>query len=150
MTSGPFLYDEGPEPLHAGPGRSRRGLLVWVFGGTVLVAVLMVVLLPLVRGSAADQSREVVQVFLAALDKGDNETAYQLLCEKERADLAPDAVAGRYLAGSGAGTVASVVDAEVDGDPAELVRVDWPGAPSTEITVVNADGPHVCGVTPEG
>jgi len=38
----------------------------------------------------------------------------------------------------------------VDGAPGERVRVDWPGAPSTEIPVVNADGPHVCGVTPEG
>jgi|tagenome__1003787_1003787.scaffolds.fasta_scaffold20756033_2 hypothetical protein len=148
--NGPFLYDEGPEPLHAGPGRSRRGLLVWVFGGTVLVAVLMVVLLPLVKGSASDQSREVVQVFLAALDKGDNETAYQLLCADERADLSPDGVAGRYLAGDGAGRVVSVADAEVDGEPAQRVRVDWPGAPRTEITVVNVEGPRVCGVTPEG
>lgn len=150
MTEGPFLYDEGPEQLHTSPPRSRRGLLLAVFGGTVVVAVLLVVLLPLIRGSAADQSREVVQVFLAALDKGDNETAYQLLCEKERADLAPGDVAGRYLSGGGAGTVAAVTDDEVDGDPVQRVRVDWSDAPSSEITVVRADGPHVCGVTPGG
>jgi hypothetical protein len=146
--TGPFLYDEGPEPVHTGTPRARKGLLLGVFGGTALVAVLMVVLLPLVKGSGGDQAREVVQVFLAALDKGDNETAYQLLCQKERADLAPDAVAPRYLAGRGAGTIASVADAQVDGALAQRVQVDWPGSPSTEITVVNADGPHVCGVTP--
>jgi cell division septation protein DedD len=149
MTNGPFLYDEGPEPIHTGAPLRRQGLLLWIFGGTVLVAVLMVVLLPLVKGSGEDQSREVVQVFLTALDKGDNETAYQLLCEEERAELSPEGVAGRYLAGDGAGTVASVSEAQVDGDPAQRVRVDWPGAPSSEITVVNADGPHVCGVTPQ-
>ena len=150
MTNGPFLYDEGPEPIHTGAPRRRQGLLLWIFGGTALVAVLMVVLLPLVKGSGEDQSREVVQVFLTALDKGDNETAYQLLCEDERAELAPDDVAGRYLAGDGAGRVASVSEAQVDGDPVQRVRVDWPAAPSSEITVVNADGPHVCGVTPRG
>jgi hypothetical protein len=149
MTNGPFLYDEGPEPIHTGAPRRRQGLLLWIFGGTALVAVLMVVLLPLVKGSGEDQSREVVQVFLTALDKGDNETAYQLLCEEERAELSPEDVAGQYLAGDGAGTVASVSGARVDGDPAQRVRVDWPGGPSSEITVVNADGPHVCGVTPQ-
>ena len=53
MTNGPFLYDEGPEPIHTGAPRRRQGLLLWIFGGTALVAVLMVVLLPLVKGSAA-------------------------------------------------------------------------------------------------
>ena len=68
MTEGPFLYEDGPEPLHTGSPRRSGKLLVLVFGATALVAVLMVVLLPLVKGSAGDQSREVVQVFLAALD----------------------------------------------------------------------------------
>ncbi|HEY0400826.1 MAG TPA: hypothetical protein VGD09_02330 [Blastococcus sp.] len=150
MSNGPFLYDEGPEQLHTDVPRRRRGFLLWVFGGTALVAVLMVVVLPLVTGSAGDQSREVVQVFLAALDKGDNDTAYQLLCEKERAALTPDDVAARYLGGDGAGQIVAVSDTQADGDPVQRVRVEWPDGSHTGFTVVNSDGPHVCGVTPEG
>ena len=148
--TGPFLYEEGPPERSTSTPRRRQGLLLWVFGGTVLVAVLMVVLLPLVKGSAGDQSREVVQVFLAALDKGDTDTAYQLLCAQERTNVAPDDVAAKYLGGDGAGRVVSAADARLDGEPAQRVRVDWPGKPSTDITVVNADGPHVCGVAPAG
>jgi hypothetical protein len=150
MTTGPFLYDEGPEPLHTSTPRRRQGLLLWVFGGTALVAVLMVVLLPLLTGSAGDQSREVVQVFLAALDRGDDDTAFQLLCEEERARLSPDDVSGRYVGGEGPGEVVAVSDDEVDGDPVQKVTVAWDGGSSAEFTVVNSDGPHVCGVTPEG
>jgi hypothetical protein len=149
MTTGPFLYDEGPEQLHTSAPRRRQGLLLWVFGGTALVAVLMALLLPVLTGSAGEQSKEAVQVFLAALDKGDNQTAHQLLCEQERSELAPDDVAGRYL-GDGTGTVEAVSAGEVDGDPVQRVRVAWADGSTTEFTVVNADGPHVCGVTPEG
>ena len=148
MTEGPFLYDEGPEQLHTSTPRRRQGLLLAVFGGTVLVAVLMVVLLPVLKGSGQGQAREVVQVFLAALDQGDNETAHQLLCEEQRAELAPDDVAGQYLGGEGPGRVVGVSDAQVDGDPVQRVRVGWPDGSQTELTVVNADGPHVCGVAP--
>jgi hypothetical protein len=149
MTTGPFLYDEGPEQLHTSAPRRRQGLLLWVFGGTALVAVLMALLLPVLTGSAGEQSKEAVQVFLAALDKGDDETAYQLLCEQERGELAPADVAGRYL-GDGQGTVQGVSDGEVDGDPVQRVRVGWADGATSEFVVVNADGPHVCGVTPEG
>jgi hypothetical protein len=148
-TNGPFLYDEGPEPLHTGAPRRSGKVLVAIFGATVLVAVLMAVLLPLVRGSAGDQSREAVQVFLAALGKGDTETAYQLLCQQERADVSPEGIAGRYL-GDGTGDVVGVSDAEVHGDPAQRVRVEWADGKRSTITVVNVEGPHVCGVTPEG
>jgi hypothetical protein len=147
MTNGPFLYDEGPEPLHTSPGRRRQGLLLWVFGGTALVAVLMVVFLPLVKGSAEDQSREVVGVFLAALDNGDNETAYHLLCEDERAGLAPDEVGPHYLAGDGSGKAVASSEDRSDGDPVQRVEVEWSDGTTSEFTVVNADGPHVCGVT---
>jgi hypothetical protein len=150
MSTGPFLYDDDPAPLHTGTPRSRRGLLLWVFGGTAVVAVLLVVLMVLVKGSPEDQAREVAGVFLTALDRGDNETAFQLLCEEERAELAPDDVAARYLAGEDAGTVVSSRATEVDGSPVQQVRVDWSDGSSTQFTVVNADGPHVCGVTPEG
>jgi len=144
---GPFLYDEGPEQLHTGTPRRSGKWLVLIFGGTVLVAVLMAVLLPLVKGSAADQSRDVVRVFLAALDKNDTETAYQLLCEQELAEVTQDGVAARYLGGTGLGRVAAVRDGERDGDPVQRVRVEWADGATREFTVVNAEGPHVCGVT---
>jgi hypothetical protein len=150
MTTGPFLYDDDPAPLHTGTPRRRQGLLLWLFGGTALVAVLMVVAMPLVKGSPEEQASEVAGVFLAALDQGDNETAFQLLCEGERAELGPDDVAGRYLAGDGAGRVVSSREADVDGSPVQQVRVEWSDGSSTQLSVVNADGPHVCGVTPEG
>jgi len=147
--NGPFLYDEGPEPLHTGAPRRSGRLLVVIFGATVLVAVLMVFLLPLVKGSAGDQSREAVQVFLAALAKGDNDTAYQLLCQQEQAKVTPEGIGGRYL-GAGSGSVVGTSDAEVAGAPAQRVRVEWADGSRTTMTVVNVDGPHVCGVTPKG
>jgi cell division septation protein DedD len=150
MTEGPFLYDEGPEPLHTGSPRRSGKLLVLVFGATALVAILMVVLLPLVKGSAGDQSREAVQVFLAALDKGDTETAYQLLCQQEQAQLAPKDVAARYVVDGGPGRVVATSDAEAAGAPAQHVRVEWSNGALSRFTVVNSDGPHVCGVTRGG
>ena len=146
MTEGPFLYDEGPAPLHTGTPRRSGKLLVMIFGATVLVAVLMAVLLPLIKGSGEEQSREVVQVFLAALDQDDTETAYQLLCEEERAQVAPDEIAGRYVAAAGQGEVGAAVEAEVDGEPVQEVSVEWADGTSTRFVVVNADGAHVCGL----
>jgi hypothetical protein len=145
MTAGPFLYDDGPEPLHTGAPRRSGKFLVLIFGATAVVAVLMVVLLPLVKGSAGDQSRQAVQVFLAALHKGDTDTAYSLLCEQERADLAPGDIARRYV-GEGTGAVVGTSDAEVGGAPVERVRVEWDDGSRTTMTVINSDGPHVCGV----
>ena len=144
MSTGPFLYDEGPEQLHTGTPRRSGKLLVLVFGATAVVAVLMAVLLPLVKGSPDDQVREVTGVFLAALAKGDTETAHALLCEDERARLAPEDVGAEYLAGDGAGRVVSVEEA--DGEPSREVDVEWPGGERARFVVVNADGPHICGV----
>ncbi|TFV91227.1 hypothetical protein [Blastococcus sp. CT_GayMR16] len=146
MTQGPFLYDDDPAPLHTGTPRRSGRLLVMIFGATALVAVLMVVLLPLIKGSGEEQSREVVQVFLAALDQDDTETAYQLLCEDERAQVAPDEIAGRYVAAAGGGEVGAVAEAEVDGEPVRQVTVEWADGTSTGFVVVNSDGPHVCGL----
>ena len=70
MTTGPFLYDDEPAPLHTGTPRRRPGLVIGLLLGTVLVAVGMVAALYLVRGSPAEQSEEAVGVFLAALDRG--------------------------------------------------------------------------------
>jgi hypothetical protein len=149
-AEGPFLYDEGPEALHTGTPRRSGKYLVLIFGATVLLAVLSVVLLPILKGSAGDQSREAVQVFLAALHKGDTETAYQLLCEKERAAVSPDDVAARYVVGDGPGKVVGTSDATADGAPAQRVRVEWPDRSLSRFTVINSEGPHVCGVTHEG
>ena len=144
MTNGPFLYDDGPEQLHTGTPRRSGKILVLVFAATVVVAVLMAVLLPLVKGSPEEQAREVTTVFLAALDKGDTETAYGLLCEDERARLGPEDAGAEYLAGDGIGRVVSVEEA--DGEPSREVDVEWPGGERARFVVVNSDGPHICGV----
>ena len=149
MTSdGPYLYDEGPEPLHTGTGRSHRGLLVAILLGTVLVAVGFVVALPLVKGTAGEQSTQAAQVFFAALRQGDTETAYGLLCNDERGRLQPDQVAGEYLR-PGTPTIEKATDA----GRTERVTVRWTdgGAVTrTFLTLVNEDGAHVCGTTTDG
>src|SRR5215218_3064504 len=146
MSTGPFLYDEGPEQLHTGTPRRSGKLLVLVFGATAVVAVLMAVLLPLVKGSAEDQAREVTGVFMAALDKGDTETAYQLLCDDERDRLDPEEIGAEYLAADGLGRVVSVEDAEFDGQPSQEVGVEWPEGGSATFVVVKSDGLRICGV----
>ena len=142
MTNGPFLYDEGPESLHTGTPRRRPWLLLAIFGGTAVVAVLMVLALPLLQGSADEQARESVGVFLAALEKGDTETAHGLLCDEERARLAPDEVAGAYLAGEGGHVVGTE---EADGGAEQHVRVGWDDGSTSTLTVVREDGPRICG-----
>jgi hypothetical protein len=150
--SGPYLYDEGPEPLHTGTGRSRRGLLVVILLGTVLVAVAAVIALPLVKGTAGEQASEAAGVFVAALQQGDVETAYGLLCADERARLQPGQVAGEYLR-PGTPTIGDPTDADLGDVPAQRVPVRWAdggAVTSTFLTVVNEDGAHVCGTTPAG
>ena len=138
--SGPFLYDDGPEPLHTGAPRRSGKLLLLIFGGTVLAAVLMVVALPLVKGTAEEQALESAEVFLAALQQGDTETAYQLLCEEERQRLEEDEVAAAYLAGR----EGRAYGPEEDGGIVR-VRVAWDDGSDTPYLVVNEDGPRVCG-----
>jgi hypothetical protein len=146
MTNGPFLYDDNPEPLHTGAPRRSGKLLVLVFVATVVIAVLMAVLLPLVKGSAEDQAKEVTGVFLAALDKGDTETVRGLLCDDERARLDPDEVESEYVAGQGAGRVVSVQETQLKGKPSQDVDVEWPGGGTATFVVVNSEGLRICGV----
>ncbi len=145
MTSGPFLYDEGPAPLHTGTPRRSGKILVLIFGGTVLAAVLMVVLTLALKGSGEDQAKEVTGVFLAALRQEDTETASDLLCQEERARLGPEQLADAYL-GEGAWELGAVAK---DGD-ARLVAVEWADGTTAELTVIGEDGPRICGVAPTG
>jgi hypothetical protein len=152
MSEGPYLYDEGPAPLHTGTPRSRKGLLTGILVGTVGVAIAAVVALPLITGSAADQSKQVAGVFVAALQQGDTETAYGLLCGDERARLQPGDLAAAYLR-PGTGKVAGASGAHLGDLPAERVEVRWtdgPAVTSTYLTVINQSGAHVCGTSATG
>jgi hypothetical protein len=145
MTNGPFLYDDDPAPLHTGTPRSRRGLLIAIFGGTVVLAVLLVVLLPLIKGSPEEQATEAAGVFVAALADGDLETAYGLLCEEERRRVAVEDLEDEY-AGSGTATVVGAEASEVNGEPGYEVSVRWSDGGTDVLRVVNEDGASVCGM----
>jgi hypothetical protein len=147
MTEGPLLYDEGPEALHTGTPRRRRGLLAVLLGGTVLVALLMVVLLPLVTGSAVTQAKQVTTVFLKALAAGDTETASGLLCDSERQRLAPDRIAAAYV-GATPGTVGAATEVHQGGTTIEQVDVRWSDGSTSRYTLVNQSGPRICATSP--
>jgi hypothetical protein len=102
----------------------------------------MVLVLPLVRGTAEEQARESVGVFLAALADGDTATAHELLCRQEAARLAEREVAPAYVLGE-AGRVAGAreVGATVQ------VRIAWDDGTATTVEVVNEEGARVCGVS---
>ncbi|MGY1813624.1 Rv0361 family membrane protein [Blastococcus sp. SYSU D00820] len=147
---GPYLYDDGPTSPHTGTPRSRRGLLVAIMGGTALVAVAAVVVLPLVKGTAEEQATAAVDVLLASLADGDTDTATQMLCLDERARLADDDLTGAYTR-PGTPEVTGVREGEVDGDTVQQVTVVWSAdgdEQTTTLTVVNEDGPRVCGIAP--
>lgn len=146
MTTGPFLYDEGPAPLHTGTPRPSNGLLLAIFGGTVVAAVLMVVALVLLKGSAGDQAQESAGVFLGALEQGDIETASALLCDDERARLEAEDVGPAYL-GQGPGEIGTPHGDDVAQGSVLHVPVRWADGSSTEWAVVREDGPRVCGST---
>jgi hypothetical protein len=145
LTTGPFLYDDEPAPLHTGTPRRRQGLMLLIFGGTIVVAFLMVGLSYWVKGSPDDQAREVAGVFLAALEQRDTETAWGLLCEEERARVAPEGVAAEY-AFAESGEITSVAGADMAGTPARQVGVEWSDGTRSRLVVISEDGPHICGV----
>ena len=142
MTSGPYLYDDDPAPLHTGTPRSGQPILIAILAGPVLVAVGMVAAMLLVKGSPEEQAEEVAGVFLAALEQDDVETAYGLLCQAERANLSPTGVAPAYLAE----TPGRVVGAEAVEEGQLRVEVRWGDGATTEWTLIGEDGPRVCGV----
>lgn len=148
MSAPDYLYDDDSQPLHAGRGRSRKGLLVALGVGTVAVAMGAAVVLPLFQGSGEEQAAEVVTVLTRAIAAGDTETSWGLLCESEQARLAPDEVAGAYQL-PGTPTVGEPVEGELDGQLAEVVPVTWDdGGTSTtvQLTVIAQDGAKVCGI----
>ncbi|CAA9277264.1 MAG: hypothetical protein AVDCRST_MAG52-3604 [uncultured Blastococcus sp.] len=144
MSTGPYLYDDEPEPLHTSTPRTRNGQLIAVLVATALVAVGTVVGLFLVRGSPAEQSEEAVQVFLAALAADDTETAHQLLCETESARIDQDEVAGAYL-GTTPGEVVGSTDAGIE----QVVEVRWADAATSRFAVISEDGARICGLVEE-
>jgi hypothetical protein len=146
MTTGPYLYDDGPSSLHTGTPRSRRGLLLALFGATIAVAVLMVVTLPLIKGTPAKQARDTVGVFLRALAAGDDETTHQMLCTAEQARLPAADVAGTY-GGALPGRVTGSTETQAGGSTVEHVTVRWVDGRTSRITVIGESGPHLCGVT---
>jgi hypothetical protein len=150
MSAGPFLYDDGPAPLHTGEPRQRNGLIIGLLGGTVVFSVGMVVLMTLWSGNGADQSREVATVFTSALSQGDLTTSYALICDDVRAAVPPDQLATQYLH-PGVPQVTGSESSEYQGSPAELVTVRWDDAGSvttTVLTLVPEGGTKVCGTSP--
>ncbi len=149
MSTGPYLYDDDPAPLHTGTPRSGRGLLIALLAGTALVAVGMVAAMYLVKGSPEEQATEVAGVFLAALEQDDTETAHQLLCQAERANLSPASVGPTYL-GEGPGQIGTPHGDEVSDGSVLHVPVRWADGSSTEWTVIGEDGPRICGISAAG
>ncbi|MFQ1000838.1 hypothetical protein [Modestobacter sp. SSW1-42] len=147
MSTGPFLYDDDPAPLHTGTPRNRNGLIIGLLGGTAVFSVAMVGLMTLWNGNGADQSREVATVFTSALSQGDLTTSYALVCDDVRAAVPPEELAEEYLQ-PGVPQVTGSESTEYEGAPAELVTVRWDDAgavTTTELTVVPEGGTKVCG-----
>jgi hypothetical protein len=150
VSAGPFLYDDGPAPLHTGAPRQRNGLIIGLLGGTVVFSVAMVVLMTLWSGNGEDQSRQVATVFTSALSQGDLTTSYALVCDDVRAAMPPDQLAAQYLH-PGVPQVTGSESSEYAGSPAELITVRWDDAGSvttTVLTLVPEGGTKVCGTTP--
>ena len=149
MTTGPFLYDDEPAPLHTGTPRRRTGLVLALLIGTVVLAVAMVAGMYLFRGSPAEESEQAVGVFLAALDQGDDETAHQLLCAEVRAGLEAGEVPPEYRPALPAEVVGSE-KAEVDGTSVYDVEVRGADGATTSFSVLSEDGARLCGAASDG
>jgi hypothetical protein len=150
MSTGPYLYDDDPAPLHTGAPRQRNGLIIGLLGGTVVFSVVMVVLMTLWSGNGADQSKQVATVFTSALSQGDLTTSYGLVCDDVRATVPPEQLATQYLQ-PGVPQVTGSESSEYEGAPAELITVRWDDAGSvttTVLTVVPEGGTKVCGTSP--
>ena len=139
--TGPYLYDDDPEPLHTAVPRARNGQLTALLLATVVLALAAVVGLFVVRGSPAEQSEEAVGVFLAALAANDTETAHQLLCATERERVAEQEVAGEYL-----GATPGQVVGSSDAGKKQVVEVRWADGADSAFTVISENGARICGL----
>ena len=115
----------------------------------MLIAVLMVVTLPLVKGWPDKQARQAVGTFLQAMQHGDTGTALGMLCDKEQARLTGGQVVGAY-GGPQPGRVVSASKDPRGGTTAELVQVRWADGTASRLTVVPEDGARICGTTAAG
>jgi hypothetical protein len=97
----------------------------------------------LVKGSPEEQALEVAGVFLAALEQDDTETAHQLLCQAERANLSPASVPQAYLDA----TPGRVVGSGAAGEGQLSVEVRWADGSMSQWIVISEDGPRICGAT---
>jgi hypothetical protein len=146
MSTGPYLYGDGPFSPHTGTPRSRRGLIVAILAGTVALAIAATVAFVLVKGSPSEQAQEAAGVFLGALAAGDRQTAWELLCEKERARVPVEGVDGAYGV-QGEGHVVGAKEVVDGGRVAQQVQVRWADGHTSGLLVVPEDGPHICGAT---
>jgi hypothetical protein len=146
MTSGPYLYDDGPFSPHTGTPRSRNGLIVAILAGTVALAVAAMVAFWLVKGSPSEQAERAAGVFLGALAAGDRQTAWELLCDKERARVPVEGMLGAYAI-QGRGHVVGSKEVVDGGRAAQQVQVRWADGHTSGLLVVPENGPHICGAT---
>ncbi len=140
-ANGPYLYDDGPAPLHTGTPRNRNWSILVLMALTVVLAVGTVVGMLAFRGSPSDEAVERARVFVAALAADDTETASALLCEDQRADGTLDTYS--RLAG---GTVGEPTEQEVGGELVQLVPVRTSDGTTARLVLVPEGGPRVCGL----
>lgn len=144
MSTGPFLYDDDPAPLHTGTPRRRDRSMIAVLVLTVLLAIGTVVGMLVLRGSPADEARERASVFVAALAADDVEVASAILCEAERVDVPVEDALEPYRGLEG--PVGDPREDEIDGGPVFLVAVGAPGRGTADLVLVPEGGPRVCGL----
>jgi len=141
--TGPYLYDDQPEPLHTGAPRGRNWSIVVILVLTVLAAVGTVVGMYVFRGSPAEEAEERAGVFVAALAADDVETASGLLCEEARQGVSGEEALEHYTGVAG-GTVGRAREVDVDGEPAQIVPVEQHDGTTTELVLIPEGGPKVC------
>ncbi len=143
-ANGPYLYDVDPAPLHTGAPRNRNWSIVVLLALTVLLAIGTVVGMYFFRGTPTDEGQQVAGVFVAALAADDVETAHGLLCEDERARLAPEDVPEEY--GPAPAELGTATVEREDGEPVQVLPVTWADGTTGELRLIPEGGPRVCGL----
>jgi hypothetical protein len=141
--NGPYLYDDGPAPLHTGTPRNRNWTIVVLLALTVLLAVGTVVGIYVFRGSPESEAKQVAGVFVAALAAGDDRTASGLLCEDIRNGRDAATALDDYR--DGPGTVGTPTEERRGDSPVMVVPVRYGDGTKAELLLVPEGGPKVCG-----